>query len=55
MINGGTGDVKTLEDGWTEVTADHRLSAHWEHTIAIFSGRTEILTEPVCGEKIDPQ
>jgi methionyl aminopeptidase len=52
MINMGTGDVETLEDGWTVVTADDRLSAHWEHTIAIFRDHTEILTEPVCGEEV---
>jgi methionyl aminopeptidase len=45
MINQGTGDVAVLEDGWTVVSADHTLSAHWEHTIAIFSDHTEILTE----------
>ena len=50
MINAGTGDVETLDDGWTVVTADDSLSAHWEHTIAIFHDRTELLTEPVCGE-----
>jgi methionyl aminopeptidase len=50
MINEGTGDVETLKDGWTVVTADDRLSAHWEHTIAIFHDHTELLTEPVCGE-----
>ena len=51
MINEGTGDVELLDDGWTVVTADNKLSAHWEHTIAIFPDRTELLTEPVCGEK----
>ncbi|GHV73746.1 methionine aminopeptidase [Spirochaetia bacterium] len=45
MINQGTGDVEILEDGWTVVTADGKLSSHWEHTIAIFSDHTEILTE----------
>ena len=50
MVNEGTGDVETLKDGWTVVTADDRLSAHWEHTIAIFQDHTELLTEPVCGE-----
>jgi methionyl aminopeptidase len=45
MINQGTGDVEVLEDGWTVVTADNQLSAHWEHTIAIFHDHTEILTE----------
>jgi len=52
MINAGTGDVEILDDGWTVVTADDRLSAHWEHTIAILPDRTELLTEPVCGENI---
>ena len=47
MINIGTGDVEILEDDWTVVTADEKVSAHWEHTIAIFNGRTEILTEPL--------
>ena len=51
MINAGHGDVEIEDDGWTVVTADGKLSAHWEHTIAVFSDRTEILTEPVCGEK----
>ena len=50
MVNSGTGDVETLEDGWTVVTADDGLSAHWEHTVAIFQDHTELLTEPVCGE-----
>jgi methionyl aminopeptidase len=44
MINLGTGDVEILEDGWTVVTADDKVSAHWEHTVAIVNGRTEILT-----------
>ena len=52
MINEGTGDVEILDDGWTVVTADKKLSAHWEHTIAIFPDHTELLTEPVCGEKV---
>ncbi|MDR1058160.1 MAG: type I methionyl aminopeptidase [Treponema sp.] len=45
MINMGTGDVDILDDNWTVVTADGRLSCHWEHTIAIFPDHTEILTE----------
>jgi methionyl aminopeptidase len=36
-----------LEDGWTVVTADHKLAAHWEHTVAIFPDHTEILTLPM--------
>ncbi|MDR1148962.1 MAG: type I methionyl aminopeptidase [Spirochaetaceae bacterium] len=45
MINLGTGEVDLLEDDWTIVTSDGKASAHWEHTIAIFSDHTEILTE----------
>jgi methionyl aminopeptidase len=45
MINTGTGDVEILQDGWTVVTADASLSAHWEHSIAIFKDHTEVLTE----------
>ena len=45
MINSGTADVEILEDDWTIVTADDRVSAHWEHTVAIFGGKTEVLTE----------
>jgi len=52
MINAGTGDVEILEDGWTVVTADKSLSAHWEHTIVIYPDHTEMLTEPVCGEEV---
>jgi len=47
MINMGTDDIEVLDDDWTVVTADERVSAHWEHTIAIFDGKTEILTEPL--------
>jgi methionyl aminopeptidase len=47
MINVGTGDVEILDDGWTVVTADGSLSAHWEHTVAIFRDHTEILTDPL--------
>jgi methionyl aminopeptidase len=44
MINLGTGDVALLDDDWTVVTADDKLSAHWEHTVAVFADHTEILT-----------
>ncbi|MCL2069515.1 MAG: type I methionyl aminopeptidase [Treponema sp.] len=52
MINAGDGAVDILPDGWTVVSSDQSISSHWEHTIAIFPDRTEILTEPVCGEKM---
>jgi methionyl aminopeptidase len=47
MINAGTGDVDVLDDDWTIVTADGRLSAHWEHTIAVFKDRVEVLTDNI--------
>jgi methionyl aminopeptidase len=44
MINQKAHDVKVLEDGWTVVTCDGSLSAHFEHTIAITDNGPEILT-----------
>jgi len=44
MVNEGKFDVEILEDGWTAVTTDRRLSAHFEHTIAVRKGEAEILT-----------
>lgn len=44
MINLGTRDINTLEDGWTIVTADNKPSAHFEHTTAVRKGRGEALS-----------
>jgi methionyl aminopeptidase len=44
MVNFGGYDVKVLDDGWTVVTTDSSLSAHFEHTIAIGEHGGEILT-----------
>jgi methionyl aminopeptidase len=44
MVNQGGRKVKTLADGWTVVTADGQLSAHFEHTVAITRDGPEILT-----------
>ena len=44
MINAGGHEVKVLKDGWTAVTQDHSLSAHFEHTVAITPRGPEILT-----------
>ena len=44
MINAGTADVKVLEDGWTAVTTDGSMSAHFEHTVAITKDGPYILT-----------
>jgi methionyl aminopeptidase len=46
MINAGTDEVRSLKDGWTVVTIDGKLSAHFEHTIAITSEGPLILTMP---------
>lgn len=45
MINMGTYEVRTLNDGWTVITADGSRSAHFEHTIAITLDGPEILTK----------
>lgn len=44
MINQGKAKVKTKNDGWTVVTSDKKLSAQWEHTIAVTSDGYEVLT-----------
>ncbi|HET9597795.1 MAG TPA: type I methionyl aminopeptidase [Anaeromyxobacteraceae bacterium] len=46
MVNAGRPDVRVLEDGWTAVTVDGRLSAHFEHTIAVTEDGPEILSLP---------
>ena len=45
MVNAGQARVRTLSDGWTVVTADGKLSAHYENTIAITGGDPIILTK----------
>lgn len=45
MVNEGTYDIKILDDGWTAVTADRKLSAHYEHTVAITENGARILTK----------
>ncbi|MBZ2188405.1 type I methionyl aminopeptidase [Alcanivorax sp. JB21] len=44
MINAGKAQTKLLPDGWTVVTKDHKLSAQWEHTIAVTRDGFEVLT-----------
>ena len=44
MINLGSHHSKVLNDGWTVVTKDGKLSAQWEHTVAVTSNGHEILT-----------
>jgi methionyl aminopeptidase len=49
MVNAGQSAVKILNDGWTVVTQDGSLSAHFEHTVLITESQPEILT---CPEKV---
>lgn len=44
MVNAGRFEVETLDDGWTAVTQDGSLSAHFEHTVAVTEDGPEILT-----------
>jgi methionyl aminopeptidase len=45
MVNLGRAEVRTLPDRWTVVTADHRRSAHFEHTVAITGNGPRVLTD----------
>jgi len=49
MVNAGGPEVKMLNDGWTAVTKDGSLSAHFEHTVLVTESEPEILT---CLEKV---
>jgi methionyl aminopeptidase len=44
MVNQGDSRIKTKKDGWTVVTRDKKLSAQWEHTIAVTADGFEVLT-----------
>ncbi|HLX89362.1 MAG TPA: type I methionyl aminopeptidase [Acidimicrobiales bacterium] len=44
MVNAGSAGTRLLDDGWSVVTADGRLSAHFEHTIAVTDDGPEVLT-----------
>ncbi len=46
MVCAGSDDTEVLDDGWTVVTVDGSLAAHWEHTIAVTDDGPEILTLP---------
>ncbi len=41
----GSGEVSSFKDGWSFVTSDGSLSAQYEHTVAVFTDRTEVLTD----------
>ncbi len=44
MVNAGRPGTKILKDGWTVVTQDAQLSAHFEHTVLVTGSEPEILT-----------
>lgn len=44
MINAGRAGIRALADGWTIVTADHSLSAQWEHTVLVTPEGFEVMT-----------
>jgi methionine aminopeptidase, type I len=46
MVNAGGAETETLDDGWTVVTRDRSLSAHFEHTVAVTDDGPEVLTLP---------
>jgi len=60
MINEGTWEVEILADGWTAITQDGKLSAQFEHTLAVTDSGVEILTFALAiinkqSEKIPPK
>lgn len=58
MVNAGRPAVKVLSDGWTAVTKDGSLSAHFEHTVVVTAQGCRILTRPaidVVGARVRPQ
>ncbi|MBE2290172.1 MAG: type I methionyl aminopeptidase [Chitinophagaceae bacterium] len=58
MINLGTREVYTLDDGWTVVTKDGKASAHFEHTVAVRKNRGETLSSFVdieAAERANPE
>ena len=48
MINAGRAAIRCLADGWTVVTADHSLSAQWEHTVLVTETGYEVFTLSPC-------
>jgi methionyl aminopeptidase len=50
MVNAGAAGVRVLGDGWTAVTEDQSLSAHFEHTVAVTSDGVEVLSKPSAKE-----
>ena len=44
MINLGNKKLRQLDDGWTVITYDNKVSAHFEHNVALINGRPELLS-----------
>jgi methionyl aminopeptidase len=44
MLSAGSADIRTLDDGWTVITADKALSAHFEHTVGLTADGPRVLT-----------
>lgn len=53
MINAGKRDIKLMNDQWTVITKDHRLSAQWEHTLGVTENGAEVFTLRKGEEKLD--
>ncbi len=53
MINQGEAKIKTKRDGWTVVTRDKKLSAQWEHTIAVTADGLGLPTEGIIGQEFE--
>jgi methionyl aminopeptidase len=53
MVNAGGAGVTVLQDGWTAITSDRSLSAHFEHTVAVTSDGVEVLS--LYGEPASPE
>jgi methionyl aminopeptidase len=54
MLSAGTPNIRTLDDGWTVVTADRSLSAHFEHSVAITADGPRVLTGVVSPVDVVP-
>ncbi len=54
MFNLGVAGVRTMPDRWTVVTADRKVSAHWEHTVAVTADGPRILTADPAFESVFP-
>ena len=53
MVNVGRAAVKVLDDGWTAVTSDGTLSAHFEHTVAVTAGGPQVFTRRLHSDDRD--